>query len=179
MFGWLRRFWGGDPPDVYRVRERQIYRYFDGQKEVAADPLVLYKRVMDVRPALAVDIKVARAGMMGSKEAHEAVLGYVRQVFNLKPLADGGLTEAEALGLLDHFLAYVDGVKKNTRPSATSAAETSEASPSSSGEGPPTPSTSDSGATASGPSTGTPGPPPSGPAPPSGWLPPDSTTTGP
>lgn len=148
LVGWV---WGrviDDPLDVYKPAERRIYQYWDGTRMVKEDPMVLWKRVMDKGPEISIDMKVARSISSGAREAHDKLLKNVREVFSLKPFGEGGLSEWDALDLLDHFLTYCGMVKKNSNPSATSSSSSVD-SPTSSGEGPPTPPSSDSGSTGS------------------------------
>jgi hypothetical protein len=190
MFGWLKKLLGfsseeEEPSDLYRPGERTIYRYFDGEREVVADPLPLYKRVMDVGPELDVDIRVARSPMRGNKEAFDSALRKIRVIFDLKPFRDAGegkvegLTELEAFALLDHFMRYSNSVKKNMNHSQISAEETSVPSEPSSAGSPPTSSSSASGSTGGAPSTASPEPSPTGSESPSETSPPSLTTTAP
>lgn len=167
IFSFVTNWFRGGRPDLYRPRERLIYSYHTGERVVRADPLVLYRRVMDEGPELAVDIKVSQSPMAGAGAAQGAVAARVRRMFGLKPLADGGLGEVECVELLDHFLEYCSGVKKNTGPTPTSAAATSAPTAPSWAAAPPTPPTSASGSTASASPPAGPAPSPSGPPSPS------------
>lgn len=146
-------------PDVYHPRERLIYYYWNGAKHVAADPIALYKRMMAQGPELSIDIKVANSASKDAGKAHDALVGRIRTIFDLKPLTDGGLSELESAQLLDHFLVYCERLKKNSSPSPTSSTTTAD-SPTSSPTVPPTSNSSVSGSTANGPSTDGPGPSP-------------------
>lgn len=157
--------------DYYRPAERLLFRYFDGSRDRVVDPLPLYRRLKDVWPALSVDIRGARAeGSKFQEIAYRGMITKTYQLFEVQPLTDvgdgstTGLGETEVLDLLDRFLAYTGGVKKNWSPCPTSAAETSGSSPSSSDASPPTPSSSASGSTAAEPSSATPSPLPTEPA---------------
>lgn len=134
MFGWLRSWLASwllkrDDEDMewdlYKPKERKVYRFFDGEKEILADPMLLYKRFMDVAPEMRISWKVARSPSKDATKAHNDLIGNIRRIFELKPLAEGGLSEPEVEDLLDHFLIYVERIKKNSRPSATSPAATS------------------------------------------------------
>lgn len=165
MWQWLLSWFRRSGPDLYRPRERLIYRYFDGRRTVAADPQVLYKRLMAVGPELSIDITVAQSPSQDAAKASDAAVAKIRGIFGLKPLEEGGLTEIEAGNLLDHFVAYCEAVKKNSRTPATSAPSSPAPSPpASAAGGPATASSSGSGSTASGASTGPPEPSVSAPA---------------
>lgn len=148
-----------DRLDYYKPDERLIFTYFDGSRDRRVDPLPLYKRLKDVWPELSADIRVARSPSKGADDAHSRMVEKAYKVFEAErfvDLGDGkstGLGEVEVLELLDHFLAYTGGVKKNWSLPAISVGETSASTDSSSTAESPTPSTSDSGSTASVPST--------------------------
>ncbi len=155
MWKWIKGWFGKRTPlkqdgyayDLYTLEERRIYRYYDGEKLVSADPMALHKRVMDVGPELSVDMKVANSPMKGAKEAHEKMLSKIRVIFSVKRFEEGGLTELETIDLLDHFLNYEDIQKKITQPYPTSPTDPSPSSASSSVESPPTASATASGST--------------------------------
>ena len=152
MFAWL--FDKFRPKyDLFRPQERFIYRYFDGTKTVAVDPLPVYKRIMAVGPELTVDAKVSRSASKEASKAHDGLISKIRVIFDLKPLSDGGLTEIEACTLLDHFLSYCDALKKNINPPPTSPPGTLPPTPPSPVGNPPTLNGSDSGSIAAEPST--------------------------
>lgn len=155
MFGWLRRRGG---TNAYYPGEMQIYSYFDGKQVVRADPMTLYKRVMEVGPELAIDIKVANSVSRDANKAHEGLLKKIRTIFNVRPLEEGGLTEVATANLLDHFLIYTETVKKNSSLLSTSSI-LGDSAPSLA-NGPVTTNTSESGLTANVSSTeGLPQPP--------------------
>src|SRR5258708_39847256 len=123
MFRWLKSlFTKQEDYNFYRPSEQQIYRYFDGQKVVSSDPMILYKKLMEVGPDLAVDIQVSESTLVKNYEsiaAQNKVQEKIRKIFNVKSFVDGGLTEAKAGELLDHFLVYTEIVKKNSSQSLT------------------------------------------------------------
>ncbi len=166
LFGWL--FSRSEIFDIYKPRERLIYKYFNGKEEIAADPLTLWKKVMAVGPEMSIDIQVSQSPMKNAPEAHTELLSKIRGIFTVTPLNEKGegLSELETVELLNHFLIYSERLKKNTSPYATSSSN-SEVSAVSSGDGPVTRNTSDSGSTENVPSTENPIPPPSEPLPPS------------
>ena len=153
--------------DVYRPTERMIYTYWDGKDEKKADPLVLYKRLMDVWPSLSIDMKVARSPLRDAPKAHDKAMAQIREVFNTQRMEEGGLSEIETLRLLDHFLIYCECIKKNSSMSAMPSMPL-EDFPITSEEGPPTSSSSVSGSTGTGESTEPPKPLPSEPESPLG-----------
>ncbi len=154
IFRWFGSFFhSGERYDVYKVHERMVYVYFDGQKEVHADPMVLYKKMMSLGPELSADMKGATSASKRAGEFHNGMIAKIRKIFDVLPLAEGGLSELETVELLDHFIVYCEWVKKNSRVSQT-ASVPSEASQTISEIGvPPISPSSDSGSIASDPST--------------------------
>ncbi|MDE2098090.1 MAG: hypothetical protein KGL39_12625 [Patescibacteria group bacterium] len=151
-----------DPYDLYKPGERLIYHYYDGIKTVSADPLRLYRQMMDVGPELSVEIKVSRSASKDASKAHVDAIKHIRSIFDIKPYEEGGLTEVECLQLLDHFWIYTGHLKKNSSPSPTSVEATLATSASTSGGSPPTSNMQACGSTANGPSTAPPAPLPTG-----------------
>lgn len=157
---WLKSwFTGRVRADLYRPKDRLIYSYWDGSKIVRADPMVLYQKLMERGPELSIDIKVAASPSKGAAKAHTGTIDKIRTAFALKPF-DGthGLTELEVLALLDHFLEFTEGIKKNSSPISTSPEAISDTTPTTSAAAPPTSNSSGSGSTASGEPTGPPTP---------------------
>lgn len=157
LLSWFRR---PAPEDdaVYTVRQRLIYSYFDGERQVRADPMELYKRVMAVGPELDIDMKVSRSPSKDAPKAHSEMIAKVRDIFGLKPFEQGGLTQLEALRLLDHFMNFCGVQKKSSSGPATSAGGTSPPTPPTSEGPPPTERHSGSGSTGTGSSSGSPTP---------------------
>lgn len=104
--------------DIYQPKERLIYSYFNGKVLVKADPIILYKKIMDCGPELHTDLKIANTELpIKPKEkidAHNNAIEKVKIIFNLESLSEGGLSQLETIDLLDHFLTYCDQLKKNS-----------------------------------------------------------------
>lgn len=141
--------------NFYTPKERKIYRYFNGEKVVHADPMILYKKIMAVGQELAVDIDVAKSPCKEAIQADDEAVRKLREIFEVKPVtSDGkGLGEAEVIELFDHFWEFLEGLKKNSSPSSTTS--TSASSPPADSV---TPSTSASGSSANGSSSSKPEP---------------------
>lgn len=176
-------------PNLFTPTERNIYRYgvgWDARGRVVfrdADPMALWKRLMDKGPEVAINIKVAESPSRDARKCHTALVEQIREIFQLPKAGEGGvavpLDEINCTGLLDSFLIYTGGVKKNIQTSATSSGATPSDTPDTSGESSPTKSTSGSGSTDSDSSTATPPPSPSASASPSGSSTPGSNTSDP
>lgn len=163
LFLWLLSLLGlirKQADDLYRPSERALYGYFNGEKTIWQDPLVLYKNLMTEGPELSVNIKVANSSMKGNIEASNEAAKQIRNIFGIKPFTEGGLTETELSNLLVHFLNYCEGVKKNST-SIVTFAPVSENTSSSLEENQPTQNTSPSSSTEDATSTDKPMPSPS------------------
>lgn len=160
IWRWL---WGGpseEPFDLYRPRERLIYRYFDGKRVVDADPMELFRRQADVGPELSAHIKGAFSPLKTAPQEYQWMLEKIRTIFGVAPFKDGGLTDLETVDLLNHFLVWQGRLKKNSSPPPTLPEAPSGPTPApispSPDVGPPTSSSSGSGSTATAPPTGCP-----------------------
>ncbi len=138
MFGWFTSLLKKSPKvesnydedSVYKPKERRIYQYWDGSTMVLADPLVLYRRVMDKGLEISIDLKVSRSASKDAGTAYANMIKKMRDIFQVKDVVEGGLTEAEVMGLFNHFLEYCENVKKNSGLFQTSAPPSPTTSPS-------------------------------------------------
>lgn len=172
FFAWIKSFFSrpttNQPPerlDFYQPKDRLIFHYFNGKEIVKADPVILYKRMMEKGPSLSVNLKVANSPMKDADTAYGKAVGEVREIFalptpkdDLRAIEEECLTQVEAIELLDFFLAYCNDIKKNLRTSLISPMETSPDSNPSSDASPPTTNSLDSGSTDEEPSTDKPTP---------------------
>jgi len=164
FFSWIRSLFSGSAPaaesdpdrfDLFLPSERMIYSYFDGKEVVHRDPIVLHRKVTEVGQELAVDIKASDNKLSNkiAAEGHKGTIEKVKKIFGVTAYEESkgeGLTEAELLALLDHFLTYCQLVKKNSNPLSTSSTATSPSTVPSPAGPSPTTSSSDSGSTDSG-----------------------------
>lgn len=144
-----------DRYDVYLPRERLIYSFFDGQQMRHVDPLVLYRKLGLKEAEIIADIKSSSVTQSKfAAKAHETLINNIREVFDVKPISEGGLGELECLNLLDHFWDYVNLIKKNSPQSQTDVEATSlsTASPTEKASDLPTTKNLDSGSTEKEPS---------------------------
>lgn len=131
MLGWFKR------RDAARFspRQRLIYRYFDGKREVWADPVALFKRVAAAGPELLIDLKVSQSASKDAEAAYVNALAKVREIFHLPPpvsdaeVGEAALSSVEVVELFNHFMAYCGDVKKNSATTATPPTETTPPSP--------------------------------------------------
>jgi len=146
MFGWLvtilNRLLGRE--------DRGIFRYWDGFKQRAIDPVLAYRQLMnDQECQLFSDVATARnpklqdgsamypiEEVLAAEDRHRAL---TRKVFGLKEWNENqhGLTLDETDDVLNKFFVYCDELKKkrNRLPTSSPPIESTEPSFSSDGDG--------------------------------------------
>jgi hypothetical protein len=110
-------------PDIFQPDERLIFHFFDGEKVVRADPMILWERMKERWNDLWVDAAVAfsQLDVKGKKEAREKWFANVCWIFKVRELdGSGGLTRAEIQGLYASFQTYCEWAKKKYKSTATS-----------------------------------------------------------
>lgn len=106
---------------MFKPTERLIYRYHDGERDRRGDPLELLRRLTGREGlSLEVDAKLATGATPEAPKALGRLVDAVRDVFGVKSLDQGGMTEAECLGLLFHFMQYIAEVQRDFSPLPTS-----------------------------------------------------------
>ena len=106
MLNWLKR-WNNN-------RSRAIFRYWDGSKDIAADPLAVWRALRaDHEFDAERDIPAIQ---LDDDTSIQVTINAVRRAFKLPAFEQGGLTEGECIALLYQFISYVGYVKKNTSP---------------------------------------------------------------
>lgn len=140
MFGWFKNLFRkessskGDASSApskggfFEPKERQIYSYWNGTDVIEADPMTLFRKIMDVGPELAVDVKLADSISKDAAAGFSGMVTKSRTVFGIKSFEEGGLTENESVQLLDNFLGWCQEQKKNMNPTPTAATVTPAAS---------------------------------------------------
>lgn len=97
----------------YSAKRRKIYTYWNGKAYVQADPMELAKKLFQVGQALSIDMKIAAfPNYPAAPSAHDSMVATIRELFDLVPLPEGGLSESESVDLLNHFLIYLGMMKK-------------------------------------------------------------------
>ncbi len=136
-----------------------IFRYHNGQREVCADPVVLYRRLLravgqqDINRLLdtiaPADPNIKQPRQLVD-DAWETLATAACTAFGLTPLdANGnGLTENRQMEVLFEYLSWMDGVKKNGRSPPNSSPRSTSSFPDASLY--PTKAPSDSGLTVGG-----------------------------
>ena len=107
----------------YTDRERKIFRFFDGKRVRAVDPIELYKRVSAKAGDIEAVQKIATSKLLKrevTNKAHDDLVRYVREIFELEAPkgldCEGCLVEAECVELLDYFYMFVGAMKKKFEP---------------------------------------------------------------
>lgn len=154
---WLKGAFGSNghvgAQTLYSRHEQLCYSYWDGEKDVKADPMVLWLALMDVWPDLLVDMKLANSPHSKASLGWKGQVEKARKVFSIKPFAEGGLTETGSMDVLYDYWGWCEDLKKNYPQIPTSPEATSPTSESTSAASPPTESTSASISTEAGNST--------------------------
>ena len=158
LFAWFRSWFPADKYAMYSPKQREIYSYFNGDKVVRADPMPLFKSVMDQFSELSIDFKVAASPHKDAAKAWDNAVARVRTIFGIKTLDEGGLTERETVDLYNHFWDFMDSVKKNSPSCQTPPEDGLPTSASSTPVCPITPSSLGSGLTAPASKTDSPAP---------------------
>lgn len=110
MFRWLGSIFKPRP-------KRAIFRFWDGESWRLADPLQSFLFLKDHHTfKIESDPQLAEKG---HSEATKRLINATREVFQVKQLAQGGLTDGEVLELMGQFVAYMEDVKKKSSPSPT------------------------------------------------------------
>ena len=106
-----------------RQSQRMIFRYHNGLSVIAADPLVIWRRIIN-NPGLQLDRCAAYINAGKEPESTEIVRSLC-DIFGLRRYEPGtglGLTDLELVDVLGDFVAYMDVVKKNISRGLTSPA---------------------------------------------------------
>lgn len=135
MFGWLRNL-------LFRRDERELFRYWDGQKQRSIDPVASYRAIWsDPECNLLTDATTARnpikpdgAAFYPISEVYAAedrLREMTRRIFGVKEWSEDqpGLTVDETDALLNSFLAYCADLKKKRNPLPTALPPTTSTEP--------------------------------------------------
>jgi hypothetical protein len=106
MFAWLWNW--------RKNRERDIFRFWDGRENRRIDPLKAF-RELRAHKTFNADEHLEALKTADDEEAIAATVEAAHDVFGIKPLSEGGLTEAECIALVDVFYGYLEAVKKNSK----------------------------------------------------------------
>lgn len=151
MFGFLRR----RLPSFNRPDRRAIFRYWDGTRTRAIDPLIVLQR-FERHPDYREDV-TPKLAESGDHDAQDLCFQVLCDVFEVKLFdGDSGLTVTELVQLQNTFGEFVEAVKKNIWSLPTPSPLTDAESTSSDSPEPTTSATSDSSSTETAPKSDAP-----------------------
>lgn len=95
------------------------YKYSNGWTFVRINPLLVFKKLLEVGDELAVDVKVisSQAKEDWKQKSESNIANQVRIAFSVQPLEEGGLTNVECGTLLAHFVEWCGDLMKRYPPS--------------------------------------------------------------
>lgn len=100
-------------------RQREIFRFWDGEKERGVDPLVIWTNLWG-DDSIDVDVEFKRIAN-NELESTVEVVKAARNWFSIKPFTvtdsgEEGLTDLEVCDVLRDFLTFVNEIKKKRGP---------------------------------------------------------------
>ena len=115
FWNWIKSFFKKST-EIYAPKERLIYKYWNGEKIVSVDPMVIAEKIDQHSITLTVDAKVAFSMSPDAPKAYQSMLNAIREIFGVKEFQEGkgGLTRLETMGLIDQFNTWVEELKKNS-----------------------------------------------------------------
>lgn len=101
-------------------RRRGLFRYYNGQRWIDADPLPLYRKVLKEADQLVV--LGAAFDEQKDPEASEFVakLAEIFELSRYNPETGKGLTDAEVVAVFQQFDAFLREIRENFFPGSTS-----------------------------------------------------------
>lgn len=135
---------------MFTAKQRKIYRFSNGERTIARDPVKLLRKLEATRPPHYEKlVEAVKSGdVQQYSPAVDILIPWIEGVFGVQALDDEGwgFTEEELFDLLSDFMTFVKKKDGPTDPSPNSSPSTPESTPS--GTDPsPTPTTSDCGCT--------------------------------
>jgi|688.fasta_scaffold183078_3 hypothetical protein len=100
-------------------RSRYVFKFWNGHRTAVADPMVIWRALQSNEDFREDDFKLMKREELRDKIIGK-VAGITREVFELKPVHEGGLTELECLDLLKAFMLYSGFQKKSGEQMQTS-----------------------------------------------------------
>lgn len=122
----------------YSERERCIFEFWDGSKDVRLDPLQVQAELLAV-PDFEANLKLSQLeseeAQGEARKAFQELIPRLRKVFQVEEYRqldngrDVGLTQGEVMGVLVAFLNFLADVRKKLVPSPTSVPSSAGAEP--------------------------------------------------
>src|SRR5690606_29518923 len=109
-------------PSRRAAKRRNIFRYFDGVRQRAIDPVAV-AIAFEEHPTFSMERHVPLA-LAGDPESIRITVDAARQVFSIPAWSERqrGLTSIETIDLVGKYVAYMESLKKSTSDSPTSSA---------------------------------------------------------
>ncbi len=104
-------------------RQRYVYRFWDGSRTRVADPLASWRDLIAHEDYRMDDLRLLSIPSLMPDKAKTLAKAY-RDVFKVKPVEDGGLTDVECVHNLQDFLGVAYIQKKSTDTIQTSPTST-------------------------------------------------------
>lgn len=101
-------------------RRRLLFRYHNGERRIAADPLVLYRRLIKEGDQLVV---LATAFDQQKDPEADEFIRRLCEIFGLSrwdPATGRGLTDAEIIRVFQDFNVFLQEIRENFFPGSTS-----------------------------------------------------------
>lgn len=93
-------------------RSRYVFKFWNGHRTAFADPMVIWRALQSNEDFREDDFKLMKVEALRDNLIGK-VASITREVFELKPFAEGGLSELECLDLLKAFMMYSGFQKKS------------------------------------------------------------------
>jgi hypothetical protein len=119
----IRKWWGKlkslfkrkeaqQQPDYYYPTDRHIFSYFNGEKEVKVDPIVLYRKMIPHKKVIFAENPSPFDSLLSDDpKGYIDAISKIREVFDLKSFEEGGVTEVKCFEVLNSFIDYCHNVQ--------------------------------------------------------------------
>lgn len=111
------------PSGLFTPSERLIYRYWNGSRQVAVDPVAVSRKLARIDDFnIDRDIQIAASGIPDAVVSLGRLVSAARDVFDLEPFAEDdrgrpvGLTETQTVELLANFLTWLGEAQSDADP---------------------------------------------------------------
>lgn len=95
--------------DTYHPGKRLIFTYWDGEKEIKADPQALYKKFLLIGKDLYADMKAYKeANIQEGIPIHDSIVKRLRDTFNLRAYEQNGLLDGEVVELFEQYIDFCE-----------------------------------------------------------------------
>lgn len=111
---------------MYSDDQRNVFKYFNGEKEVFGDPLALYRRLLiltggkpdELSEKVFINLnKATTEQVVAASQAHQQLCGIIREVFSMKPYNpedDSGAKDEHCLMVWRQMATFLNQKKNPT-----------------------------------------------------------------